>query len=259
MERLSESSWNVIISSIIISTVLIGISIVVLYLITNNAYLDAYYIIDTFFNAPNSAATWNLAQLALTYRFQKFAIVLAIVIIDNIGKLLVVSFVIAAVVDIVSFANLEKYISRVHAKRMKGHIIICGYNELSKRLIGELLGTKKKPKIVVIESNEEVIVELHHRHIPVIEGGCSSMRSLKLASADKAKMIVFVKQNDTENLIGAVEARKLNKEIKILVRGTKEEVMTKMYRAGADMCVLPEYLAGISMGEYIAKHLGVQK
>ncbi len=259
MERLSESSWNVIISSIIISTVLIALSIVVLYLITNNAYLDAYYIIDTFFNAPNSAATWDLAQLALTYHFQKFATVLSIVIIDNIGKLLVVSFIIAAVVDMVSFANLEKYISRVHAKRMKGHIIICGYNELSKRLIGELLGAKKKPKIVVIESNEEVIVDLHHRHIPVIEGGCSSMRSLKLASADKAKMIIFVKQNDAENLIGAVEARKLNKEIKILVRGTKEEVMTKMYRAGVDMCVLPEYLAGISIGEYIAKHLGVQR
>ncbi|MFP3279345.1 MAG: NAD-binding protein, partial [Candidatus Micrarchaeota archaeon] len=82
---------------------------------------------------------------------------------------------------------------------------------------------------------------------------------LKLASVDKAKIIVFVEQNDAKNLIGIVEAKKLNKEIKALVRSTKEENMTKMYRVGADMCVLPEYIAGISIGEFLLKHIEVHK
>ncbi|MGC8662277.1 MAG: potassium channel family protein [Candidatus Micrarchaeia archaeon] len=256
MERATEKSGDVLLLSALLSMIIVIISFIVLYFLTGNIYLDAYYVIDTFFDAPNSAATWNLAQLALTYSTSKYLVILLVVVIDNIGKIMVVSFVFAAVINIISYANLEKYIGQVHAKRMKNHIIICGYTDLGKRLVDNLMNSKKKPKIVVIESNEEVAVELHHNHISCVEGRCTSERSLKRASIDKAKMVVFTKQNDVENLIGTVEARKLNKNIKIFVRGTKEEVMTKMYMVGADMCVLPEYLAGISMGEYIAKHFG---
>jgi len=259
MLEITEKSGNVIISATIISLIIIIFSLIALLYITHNTYLDAYYIIDTFFGAPNSAATWNLAQLSLLFPPQKLAIVLSIVIIDNIGKLLIVSFVIAAVIDIVSYANLEKYISAAHARRMRNHIIICGYNPLAERLIRKLNALKKKCEIAVIDNNEEIVVELHKRHIPIVEGSFTNPKILKLASADKAKIIVFVEQDDAKNLIGIVEAKRLNKEIKALVRSTKEENMTKMYRVGADMCVLPEYIAGISIGEFLLKHIGVHK
>ncbi|MGC8776331.1 MAG: potassium channel family protein [Candidatus Micrarchaeia archaeon] len=260
MGEIAQESGNVILSAAVISGLLILFSAVVLIFLTGKVYLNLYYILDTFFDLQNSVATWDLAELALASPFAKFAIILAIVVLDNVGKLLVVSFVIAAVIDIISYANLEKYISIVHAKKMKNHIIICGYNKLSERLIGKILEMKrKKPRIVVIEGNESSIVELHHRHIPAVEGNCLDRRSLKLASADKAKIIVFTVQGDAENLMGAVEAKKMNKNIKILARATKEEIMTKMYRAGVDMCVLPEYLTGISMAEFILKQLRVKK
>ncbi len=259
MQKIYERSENVIYAAAIMSAIIILISVIALLIITKNPYLDAYYIIDTFFNAPNSAATWDLAQLAITYPLGKFAVVLFIVILDNIGKLLIISFVFAAVIDIISYANLEKYISMANAKRMKGHIIICGYNKLSERLIGEIEKLKNKPRIVVIESDEENIIELHHRHIPAVEGSCSSIKALKAASVEKAKVIVFAKQNDTENIVGAIEVKKLNKKIKILIRTAKEDTMTKMYRVGVDMCVLPEYLAGISIGEFLLKYAKVQK
>ena len=221
MQKVYERSENVIYAAAIMSAIIILISVIALLIITKNPYLDAYYIIDTFFNAPNSAATWDLAQIAITY--------------------------------------LEKYISMANAKRMKGHIIICGYNKLSERLIGEIEKLKNKPRIVVIESDEENIIELHHRHIPAVEGSCSSIKALKAASVEKAKVIVFAKQNDTENIVGAIEVKKLNKKIKILIRTAKEDTMTKMYRVGVDMCVLPEYLAGISIGEFLLKYAKVQK
>lgn len=259
MQRIEERSGNVVIAATIIALIIIVASFFVLLLLTNDAYLDAYYIIDTFFDAPNSAATWNLAELVLSYSPLKFGLILGIVVIDSIGRLLIVSFIVAVVIDIVAYANLEKIISIAHAKRMKGHYIICGYNPLSERLIARLTERKKRPKIVVIDDDEKVIIELHHRHIPAIEGNCSSARSLELASVSTAKTIIFAKQNDSENLIGAIEAKKANKNIKVIVRATKEDVMTKMYRAGVDMCVLPESLAGVGIGEFILKHAKVQK
>ena len=259
MLEMAEESGNVIILATIISLIIIIFSLIALLYITHNIYLDAYYIIDAFFGAPNSGATWDLAQLSLLFPPQKLAIILSIVIIDNLGKLLIVSFVIAAVIDIVSYANLEKYISAAHASRMRDHIIICGYNTLAERLIMKLNNLKKKHEIAVIDNNEETVIELHRRRIPIVEGSFTNPKILKLASAEKAKIIVFVEQNDAKNLIGIVEAKKLNKEIKALVRSTKEENMTKMYRVGADMCVLPEYIAGISIGEFLLKHIEVHK
>ncbi|MGC8710359.1 MAG: potassium channel family protein [Candidatus Micrarchaeia archaeon] len=253
------NTMDILVSITIIAAIIIAFSIASLWLLTKNIYLDAYYTLETFFEAPNAASSFNLAELVMGYNIYNFAAVVGIVIIDNIGRLLIISFIIAAVLDMIAYANIERLMNIIRAKRLKGHVIICGYNPVSEKLIERLRAQRKKIKFIVLDSDENNVAELHRRHIIVLNGSCTSERDLKLASVEYAKSMVMTSQDDISNLISAIEAKKVNKNIKVIARVSKEEIRTKMYRVGVDMCVLPEYLAGITIGETIAKRVKVLK
>ncbi|MDE1762267.1 MAG: NAD-binding protein [Candidatus Micrarchaeota archaeon] len=246
-ERPESETRNVLVSAVIIGGVVMLFSISVLWILTKNFYLDAYYTIETFFAAPNTAASFDLASLAFSYAPLKFVAVVSVVILDNISNMLVVSFVIAAVLDIIRYANLENFINRFRASRMNGHVIVCGYNEVAAGLINRLV--EKKIRVIVVDTERETESVLNRRRILNITGKFTDSDELRLASISKAKEIVFASSSDIDNLLGAITAKKLNERIKILARVSSDEIRTKMYRVGVEMCVLPEYLAGVELGE----------
>jgi hypothetical protein len=251
------NTMNILVSITIIAAIIIAFSIAALWLLTKNIYLDAYYTLETFFEAPNAASSFDLAELAVGYNLYDFAAVVGIVIVDNIGRLLIISFIIAAVLDMVAYANIERVMNMIMAKRLKNHVIICGYNPISEKFIEKLKAQKKKISFIVLETDENKVAELHRRRIIVLNGSCMNEKDLEIASVKYAKSMVLTSQDDISNLISAIEAKKMNKSIKVITRVSKEEVRTKMYRVGVDMCVLPEYLAGIAIGEAIAKKVKV--
>lgn len=248
-----ESATNVIITAIIIATTVIVLSIFILWLITGNAYTDVYYALEVFFEAPNSNGTFDLAALAATLGIWRFAAITLVVIIDNLGRIVVISFLLAAVLDMLTYTNLENKINLFRTRRMKGHVIVCGYNSISEELMAKM--KEKRIRFVAIDDSAGNIQLLNGRGVLTIEGKFTDDAILKDANIATAKTIVFTSQGDFGNLIGTIEAKKLNKGIKVLSRATMEETRNKMYRVGVDMCVLPEYLAGIELGERIAKEV----
>ncbi len=246
-----ESAANVIIAAVIVATLVIAISVLILWLITRNAYIDMYYILGVFFEAPNSAGAFDLAELAPTLGPWGFAAVVLIVIIDNIGRIVIISFVIAAVLDMLTYSNLENRINLMRIRRAKNHVIVCGYNNISDILMQKMKGSRIR--FVVIDGNPGNMQLLGSRGVLAIEGKFTEGNTLKDANIYRAKAIVFTSNSDFDNLVGTIEAKKLSKSIKVLSRVSHEEVRTKFYRAGVDMCVLPEYLTGIELGERLAK------
>ncbi|MDE1856106.1 MAG: NAD-binding protein [Candidatus Micrarchaeota archaeon] len=246
-----NETWNVLVSAVIIGGLVMLFSISVLYILTGDIYLDAYYTIEAFFYAPNSAASFQLAQIAFAGNAYTFWPIVGIVVLDNLSNMLVVSFVIAAVLDIIRYIDLEETINSFKTGRMRGHVIICGYNEVASGLIAKLM--KKGTKIAVLEHKKETAEVLARQKIPTITGKATESDDLRRAGIENAKEIVFTSHNDIDNLVGAITAKRLNPKIKILCRVTNDEVRTKMYRVGVEMCVLPEYLAGVELGEKLAK------
>lgn len=253
MTRPEDETRNVLISAVIIGALIMGFSITILWTLTHNIYLDAYYTIETFFGAANTAASFDLADLAFAADPYHFAAIVGIVVLDNLSNIIVISFVIAAVLDIIRYTNLEEIINKFKVGRLRNHVIVCGYNEMSASLISRL--SKKKIQVVVISHNNEAEETLNRNRIPLIIGKYTEGEVLANASIAYAKEIVFTSNSDIDNLIGAITAKKLNPKIKIITRVTNEDIRNKMYRVGVDMCVLPEYLAGIELGEKLAKSL----
>ncbi|MDE1870187.1 MAG: NAD-binding protein [Candidatus Micrarchaeota archaeon] len=251
--RPEDETRNVLISAVLIGALIMAFSIAVLWNLTHDIYLDAYYTIETFFGAANTAASFDLADLAFAADPLKFGAIVGVVILDNLSNIIVISFVIAAVLDIIRYTNLEEIINRFKVGRLRKHVIICGYNEMSATLITKL--SKRGIKVVVISHNNDSEEMLNRNRIPLIIGKYTESEVLSKASIAFARDIVFTSNSDIDNLIGAITAKKLNPNIKIITRVTDEDIRNKMYRVGVDMCVLPEYLAGIELGEKLAKNL----
>ncbi|MGC8676456.1 MAG: potassium channel family protein [Candidatus Micrarchaeia archaeon] len=249
--QLGGDTFNIMILSLLIVVAVLVASFVVLFFITKNIYLDSYFVLDAFFDAQNTAASSALARIAFASNAYVFAAIFVVVIVDNLSRILITSFILAAVIDLLGYANIEEQINEARARFMKRHVIICGYNELAWQLMQRL--KSGKIKCIVMVQDQEQNKELNAQHVVNLALDFTEERSLLRANIRSASAVVLASEDDASNVLGALVARKLNPSIKIVSRLKDEHARKKVYTAGADMAVIPEHLAGLEMGEFIRK------
>jgi voltage-gated potassium channel len=228
------------------------VTLAVVYYISHNFYVSAYYTISSLFDAVGINTVPALEAAAAPFT-TKFDILMAISIIDGVAKTVAVGLALAALVEIMTGAGILSRLNRIEARRLKRHVIVCGYSGLAARICGDL--SAKKANFVIIEKDEARVEMLRDRGYTVIDGDFAKEDVLVSAAIDKAMGIIFTARDDISNLLGVVTARHLNPKIKILSRVGNEDLMTKVQRAGAELCVVPEVLAGVEMGNYIRSRL----
>ncbi|MEM3554507.1 MAG: NAD-binding protein [Candidatus Micrarchaeaceae archaeon] len=252
----NEETSNVLSLALLIAVVLIVFTFATLLFITKDLYLTIYYVIESFFGSQNTSAAFDLADMMFLYKsFTALgsAVLFVVAIIANFGRLFIMSFIIAAVVSMVGYANIDIFLNSIKKRGYKNHIIICGYNRIAEELIAKLSAHKKK--FIVLDQSPENVAELSSRGIVAFSGDLKEPHIYELANISKSGLIIFDAEDDLLNFMGALTARKLNSRIKTFARVSRPEVRTKMFAAGIDMCVLPEYLAGIEIGDSIVKAL----
>ena len=136
----NEDTFSVMAITLIVVAAVLLVSVVILWVFTNDIYLDAYYVLETFFDVQNTSAASALAAIAFVPGSASLSYVLAVVIADNLSRLLIVSFILAAVIDLLEYANVEEFINEFKAHALRNHVIICGYNEMSRSLMKKLKG-----------------------------------------------------------------------------------------------------------------------
>lgn len=232
-----------------VMAVLFGvITLLIVYNISHSVYISAYYTISALFDAIGINVGPTIQMLAPPFS-AAFDEIIAISVIDGIGKIVAVGLALAAVVEILTSTSLLSKVSGFAARRLKGHTIVCGYTRMAERLCNDL--AEKKMKFAVIDRNAAVVEMLIERGYITVLGDFAKEDVLKNADIENAKAIVFAAKNDLANLMGIITARRLNRKIKILSRVAEEDLMVKMQRAGAELCVVPEILAGVELGSYI--------
>ncbi|MDE1854785.1 MAG: NAD-binding protein [Candidatus Micrarchaeota archaeon] len=254
MQANKEDAFNVMVLAIVITLVVICISIFALAALTHNLYLDSYFTLEAFFDAQNTAASTDLAALAFSQGASQWVPIAVIVVVDNLSRILIVSFIIAAVLDFLTYANVEQVINLAKAGRLKNHVIICGYNDIADRLIKRL--EEQHTRYLVIDSRKGLDTEFAEKKIFGIVGDFTSEELLKSAKIGRAQAIVFVSERDVDNVAATMIARRLNPDIKVMLRLADEGIRKQVYSVGADMAVIPEYLAGIEMGDYMVRASG---
>ncbi len=250
-EKRNSDDVNVMMMTAIIVVFIIILSLAVLWLLTRNFYLSADYVIETFFGAPNIYADTVLSAIASSDGLFGFSVITAVVVVDNLSKILIISFILAAVFDIISYKNIDNFINKFRARGLNNHVVICGYNRVS-----DMLGAKLKSEnipFIFMEHDPDKVVDLDDKEIHFVHDDYKTTNGLRIAGVGRARAIVLASQNDLDNILGAIASRRINKDVKIIARVGNEEAIAKMHSIGVNVCLITERLVCTEMGDELIK------
>ncbi|MCD4746877.1 MAG: potassium channel protein [Bacteroidales bacterium] len=149
-------------------------------------------------------------------------------------------------------------------KRMKNHVIICGYGRNGKQAIIELIAHNNS--CVIIDNDHDVVINNSDKNLRFIEGDSTDDDVLISADIKTARALITTLPSDAGNLYVVVTARSLNPDLIIISRASSESSEKKLKAAGVTNVVMPEKVGGAHMAKLIAsrdlveflEHLSIQ-
>ncbi|GIK16689.1 MAG: hypothetical protein BroJett003_16530 [Planctomycetota bacterium] len=122
----------------------------------------------------------------------------------------------------------EREWSRMIASEMSNHVVLVGCGRLGLRTLGHLL--KMRMPVVVIESDEKnaFLAQVRAQRIPVLVGNGRDDRMLADANVAKAKSVICCTNDDLANLEIALDARRLNPGIRVVLRLFDQNLANKI-------------------------------
>ena len=219
-----------------------------IFLLTHNLFMAEYSTASIVYDAVGVGMGAKLAA-AIPLSSPLFYALFWIMVTGGLVKIVLVGFVIGAFMEMVTSIDVGTKLLMFRIHHLKDHIIICGYSALSEGIIRAL--KKSGGRFTVVERDLQKYELLKDMGYNAVYGDFTRDDILRDASIPSARAIIFTSDNDFENLLGIVTARYLNGAIQILTRAKREASVSKMHRAGAGLCVVPEVLAGLEIGEVI--------
>jgi Trk K+ transport system NAD-binding subunit len=143
---------------------------------------------------------------------------------------------IALVVDgIVRFAYLffarhknDKEWIEVVTETMKGHVVVCGAGRVGYRVVTQLREMGRD--VVVVEKREDAafVSALRDEQVPLLIDDTRSPLCLPRTNVKRASAIVCATDDDLANLNIALDARRLNPDIRVVIRLFDDDLSEKV-------------------------------
>lgn len=127
-------------------------------------------------------------------------------------------------------------------------IALLGFYRVASALVSEMENLKEhlKEKLLVVDFNPVVFRELKARGIKVVYGDISNEQTLHHAGIEESKIVVSTISDDilvgTSNLNLIRQIRHLAPQARIVVTAVSRSQALKLYEAGADYVLRPNYL-----------------
>ena len=145
---------------------------------------------------------------------------------------------------------LKKYRMSKELKKIKDHVIVCGFGRNGSKACEELANSNVP--FVLIERDEENLESLISEY-NVLIGEATQDEVLLNAGIERAKAIITTLPSDADNVFITLTAKELNPNIKIIARASEDNTTNKLRRAGATKVVMPDAVGGIHMAQLITK------
>jgi len=136
-------------------------------------------------------------------------------------------------------------------KRMKDHIIICGYGRIGSFIAREF--HQERAPFLVIEKDSERIKIAEEQGYPYVEGDATDDDTLLRAGLEKAKGLIAALPSDADNLYITLSARTLKSELFIISRTNELAAERKLLSAGANRVVSPYTMGAARMANALLR------
>jgi len=136
-------------------------------------------------------------------------------------------------------------------KKMKNHVIICGFGRNGRQVASELDSLKQG--FVVIDKELDSSYDIYKKYGVFIIGDATNDEILHEANLNSAKALITTLPIDADNLYIALTARTLNPTLNIISRASDINSEKKLKRAGVNSVVMPEKVGGTHMANLVAR------
>jgi len=162
-------------------------------------------------------AVWYLRIIYLTYPI--------------LGTAVVVQALVRFGVLLISKRNNEKEWMRVLASTYRKHTIVCGLGNVGFRVVERLL--RYRIDVVAIEKNPDghFVSAVKGMGVPVIIADVKEDASLIQAGIERARSIVIATNDDLANIEVALDARRMNPKIQVVLRMFDQDIARKIGEA----------------------------
>ncbi len=153
------------------------------------------------------------------------------------------------------FIKLEELRLRRLIRRMKNHVIICGYGRTGKEIADQLKSEKISTIIIEIEPSRKT--EAEEKGFNVLLADATMDETLLIAGVKNCRSLVVTLPSDAANLYVVLSAKALNNTCRMIARAANEEASNKLKLAGADAVVSPYVAAGRTMAASALRPIAV--
>ena len=153
------------------------------------------------------------------------------------------------------FIKLEELRLRRLIRKMKNHVIICGYGRTGKEIADQLKSNKISTLIIEIDSTRKT--EAEEKGFNVLMQDATMDETLIQAGIKNCRSLVVTLPNDAANLYVVLSAKALNNNCRLIARAATEEASNKLKLAGANAVVSPYVAAGRTMAASALRPIAV--
>jgi Trk K+ transport system NAD-binding subunit len=116
----------------------------------------------------------------------------------------------------------------VIAETLKGHVVVCGAGRVGYRVVVQLRALGKD--VVVVEKREEAafVSVLRDEKVPLLIDDIRSPQCLPRTNVRTAAAIVCATDDDLANLNIALDARRMNPDIRVVIRLFDDDLVAKV-------------------------------
>ncbi|HVE86106.1 MAG TPA: NAD(P)-binding protein, partial [Myxococcales bacterium] len=116
----------------------------------------------------------------------------------------------------------------VLSQTMRGHVVVCGAGRIGFRVCEQLLTLGREVSVIEKREDAPFVAILRDRGVPVLIDDIKSPGSLKRTNVEGASAIVCATDDDLANLNVALDARKMNPGIRVVIRLFDDDLVAKV-------------------------------
>lgn len=226
-----------------------SLGLLLLFGIVGYMLIEGWSILDSTYMTVITVATVGFSEVnGLSPEGKIFTIFLIIF------SFLSVAFVISNLTNSILGGEYNSYLREIKRykslKKMKNHVIVCGFGRVGKQVAEDLL--LQKLQVVVIDSNADKIDNSKYStDIVFFKGDATQDETLLLAGIEEASSLIACMPKDADNVYTVLTARELNPSLKIVSRASQHEAISKLKSAGSTHAIMPDAIGGSHMASLI--------
>lgn len=165
------------------------------------------------------------------------------------ARILFLIILVGTTVEILTEQTRDRYRRRRWRRRLKDHVIVCGYGTKGRSAVDELLGRGvARSRITVIDPDPRAIERANSDGLAAVAGDSTTTDALEQAGVEQASSVIVATNRDDATVLTTLTARELNRRATIASAVREEENTHLVREGGADSVISSSGAAGRLLG-----------